>query len=70
LTKGGPGTSTESLSLLIYKINWTRYDMGKAAAMSYLMMAIMFVIALVIQYFSLDKEARPFFNKIRRTEYA
>ena len=66
MTKGGPGTSTESLSLLIYKINWTRYDMGKAAAMSYLMMAIMFIIALIIQFFSQDRENRPFFNKTRR----
>jgi multiple sugar transport system permease protein len=69
LTKGGPGTSTESLSILIYKINWTRYDMGRAAAMSYIMMAIMFVIALVIQYFSMDREDRAFLKK-RRAEYA
>ena len=65
LTKGGPGTSTESLSLLIYKINWTRYDMGKAAAMSYIMMAIMFVIALIIQYFNQDRDERLSYRKNR-----
>jgi multiple sugar transport system permease protein len=63
LTKGGPGTATESLSILIYKVNWTRYDLGMAASMSYIMMAIMFVIALVIQYFNMDKEDRFFFKK-------
>jgi multiple sugar transport system permease protein len=69
LTRGGPGNATESLSVLIYKVNWTRYDLGRAASMSYIMMAMMFVIALVIQYFSLDKENRPFF-KSRRTQNA
>jgi multiple sugar transport system permease protein len=63
LTRGGPGTATESLSILIYKVNWVRYEMGNAASMSYIMMFIMFVIALIIQYFSYEKDERSLFKR-------
>jgi multiple sugar transport system permease protein len=63
LTRGGPGTATESLSILIYKVNWVRYEMGNAASMSYIMMFIMFVIALGIQYFSYEKDERSLFKR-------
>ena len=62
LTKGGPGTVTESLSLLIYKVNWIKNNLGAASSMSYAMMIIMFVIALVINWFSKDREERRLFG--------
>jgi ABC-type sugar transport system permease subunit len=39
LTSGGPGTSTEVLSYLLYSIGWARLDFGRAAALA-LMIAI------------------------------
>ncbi len=39
LTRGGPGTSTEVLSYLLYSIGWIRLDFGRAAALA-LMMAV------------------------------
>lgn len=60
LTKGGPGKATESLSLLIYRTNWNKYDVGYASAMSYIMLIFMVVVALLVQYLGNDKD------KIRR----
>lgn len=60
LTKGGPGKATESLSLLIYRTNWNKYDVGYASAMSYIMLIFMVVVALLAQYLGNDKD------KIRR----
>lgn len=34
LTRGGPGTSTEVLSYLLYSIGWLRLDFGRAAALA------------------------------------
>lgn len=39
LTRGGPGSSTEVLSYLLYSIGWLRLDFGRAAALA-LMMAV------------------------------
>ena len=39
LTSGGPGTSTEVLSYLLYSIGWARLDFGRAAALA-MMIAI------------------------------
>jgi multiple sugar transport system permease protein len=58
MTKGGPGNATEALSLYIYRVNWNKYMMGKASAMSYIMMIIMTIIGLVIQFYSKDKYDR------------
>ncbi|MCL5987262.1 MAG: sugar ABC transporter permease [Actinobacteria bacterium] len=46
LTKGGPGTATETLTVHIYKTGFSFFDMGKAGAMSMVMLVLM--MALVI----------------------
>ena len=56
LTKGGPGKATESLSLLIYRTNWNKYNVGYASAMSYIMLVFMIIVALTIQYIGRDKD--------------
>lgn len=58
MTQGGPGNVTESLAVYIYRVNWQKFKLGYASAMSYIMMIIMFIISLVIQYFSKDKSDR------------
>lgn len=40
LTRGGPGTSTEVLSYLLYSIGWVRLDFGRAAALAIMIAAI------------------------------
>lgn len=39
LTRGGPGTSTQTLSYLLYTIGWDQLDFGRAAALA-LMIAV------------------------------
>jgi ABC-type sugar transport system permease subunit len=39
LTSGGPGTSTEVLSYLLYSIGWSQLRFGRAAALA-LMIAV------------------------------
>ena len=68
MTKGGPGTATEALSLYIYRVNWTKYQMGKASAMSYIMMVVMAVIGLLMQYYSEDKHDRAMRRERRRAK--
>lgn len=36
LTRGGPGTSTEVLSYMLYKVGWSQLDFGRAAALALL----------------------------------
>jgi ABC-type sugar transport system permease subunit len=40
LTSGGPGTSTEVLSYLLYSIGWRQLNFGRAAALALLIAAI------------------------------
>ena len=40
LTGGGPGTSTEVISYLLYSIGWSRLDFGRAAALALMLAAI------------------------------
>lgn len=58
LTDGGPGKASETLSLLIYKTNWHKYQVGYASALSYIMLIFMIAVALLIQYIGKDKEER------------
>jgi multiple sugar transport system permease protein len=48
LTAGGPGTSTEVLSLYIYRTGFQYFHMGKAAAMSLVML---FFIIFISNYY-------------------
>jgi ABC-type sugar transport system permease subunit len=40
LTSGGPGTSTQVLSYLLYNIGWNTLDFGRAAALALLLAAV------------------------------
>jgi multiple sugar transport system permease protein len=47
LTRGGPANSTLTLSYYIYQNAFQFFQMGKAAALSYVMFACVFVVTLV-----------------------
>lgn len=66
MTKGGPGTATEALSLYIYRVNWSKYQMGKASAMSYIMMIIMAIIGILINHYSEDKYDRAMRRALKK----
>ena len=55
MTGGGPGTSTRPLVQYIYEIGFTQWDPGYASAISYVLFAVMAVIAF-IQYKLLVKK--------------
>lgn len=48
LTLGGPGVSTQVLSLYAYKQGFKFFNMGYAAALSYIMVVIMIILANVL----------------------
>lgn len=43
LTKGGPGTSTETLTVSIYRASFNYFDIGRASAYSFIMLIIMMI---------------------------
>ena len=45
LTNGGPGNSTETLSFVAYQVGFRYFDMGSAAAISYIIVIVMSVLA-------------------------
>ena len=47
LTKGGPANSTLTLSYYIYQNAFQFFQMGKAAAVAYVLFAIIFVVTLI-----------------------
>ena len=47
LTKGGPANSTVTLSYYVYQNAFQFFQMGKAAAVAYVMFAILFAVTLV-----------------------
>ncbi len=57
LTGGGPGTSTEVLSYLLYSIGWTQLDFGRAGALALLMGVVNWGLIVGTIYISkVDKE--------------
>ena len=56
LTKGGPGTATETMSLSIWRYAFNRYDIGISSAISVLMFFILMLLSLVILRRSMSKE--------------
>jgi multiple sugar transport system permease protein len=46
MTGGGPGLETTTLALFAYNIGFKAYDMGYAAAISYVLTAILFALSL------------------------
>ena len=48
LTRGGPGTVTEVISYYIYRIGFWFYQVGRAAAYSYVLLIIITVMCLIM----------------------
>jgi multiple sugar transport system permease protein len=58
MTDGGPGLSTEILSLQIYKTAFVSWELGRAAALSNILLAIVLVITLAMFIFTKVRDAR------------
>jgi multiple sugar transport system permease protein len=58
LTGGGPGTSTESVTSLAYEQGLRNFSMGQAAAVSYVLFAVLAVVSLGIVWLRNRAEAR------------
>lgn len=48
LTRGGPGSSTETISYSIWKNAFTSLDMGRSAAASFILLAAILVLTIVL----------------------
>lgn len=46
LTRGGPGTATETLTVHIYRTGFSYFEIGKASAMSFIMLIIMMIFII------------------------
>ncbi len=46
LTNGGPGTSTEVLSYLLYSIGWSQRDLGRAAAVAMMIAVVNWLLII------------------------
>ncbi len=58
LTDGGPGLSTEILSLHIYKTAFIDFELGRAAALSNLLLILVMLITIVMFVFNKVRENR------------
>jgi multiple sugar transport system permease protein len=47
LTHGGPGRATEVLGFMVYKVSFKDFHMGYGAALSYIMLLLVFAIAVI-----------------------
>ena len=57
LTAGGPGYSTHTLTYYIYNLGLKNFDLGVAAAASWIFMAFAAVVILVM--FRLNRRSQP-----------
>lgn len=48
LTRGGPGISTETISYYIYRVAFVFLDMGKSAAMSFILLILIVILTLIL----------------------
>ena len=55
MTGGGPGMTTESIGILIYKKGFQEYQFGMASSLSFLLLAIIAIISFV-QIYALKKK--------------
>lgn len=58
MTNGGPGLSTEILSLQIYKTAFVSWELGRAAALSNILLAIVMVITVTMFIYTKIRDAR------------
>jgi multiple sugar transport system permease protein len=56
MTKGGPGTATEVLPTLAYRISFINFNFGQSAVISVFMLAILLVAAIFYLKFALGEE--------------
>ncbi|MCC6314415.1 MAG: sugar ABC transporter permease [Thermomicrobiales bacterium] len=57
LTRGGPGSATETISFSIWKAAFTTLEMGRAAAASFLLLIIILVLVILLVRLMGDEEA-------------
>ena len=55
MTGGGPGLETTTLSYFAYNIGFRAYDMGYAAAVSYVLTAVLFALSFSYMRFAFKK---------------
>lgn len=48
LTRGGPGTTTETISYYIYRMAFVFLDMGKSSAMSFMLLLLIVMLTLLL----------------------
>ena len=58
MTNGGPGLSTEILSLQIYKTAFVSWELGRAAALSNILLVLVMVITLIMFIYTKVRDAR------------
>ncbi len=58
MTNGGPGLSTEIMSLQIYKTAFVSWELGRAAALSNILLAIVLVITLAMFLYTKIRDAQ------------
>ncbi len=58
MTNGGPGLSTEILSLQIYKTAFVSWELGRAAALSNILLALVMVITIAMFAYTTIRDAR------------
>lgn len=69
MTNGGPGLSTEILSLQIYKTAFISWELGRAAALSNILLAIVMVITIAMFVYTKVRDARLARNQIAAENY-
>ena len=57
LTRGGPGTATETVSYTIWKSAFTSLEMGRAAAASFLLLSVILVLVILLVRFMREDNA-------------
>jgi multiple sugar transport system permease protein len=56
MTKGGPGTATEVLPTLAYRLSFINFNFGQSAAISVFILAILLGAAVLYLKFTLSEE--------------
>ncbi|WP_306060592.1 carbohydrate ABC transporter permease [Natronococcus wangiae] len=56
MTSGGPGRSTETLVVYLYRAAFQQHDFGYAAAIGYFLFAVLIVVSLANYYFMGDSD--------------
>lgn len=56
MTGGGPGTTTRPIVQYIYEVGFRNWDVGYASSMSYMLLLIMILVAIIYNYFFVYKK--------------